>query len=91
MIAVGFDVGIIDGKFVGITDGLPVGEIFTVEKSRLLVPICSAEAPLAFAKATNAVTKLPLEMDELNAFVNAVNIVSALLKPQLAALAIETL
>ena len=78
------------GNMLGVV-GLLVGETLTVDKSRLLVTACIAEAPLAFAKLTKVVVKLPLEIVELNAFVNAENVVSVLLKPQLAALATETL
>jgi hypothetical protein len=72
-------------------DGLPVGDIFTVDKPVLLVTTDIAAVPLDLAKLTNVVVKLPLVIDVLKAFVTDENALSVLLKPQLAAFGIETL
>ena len=72
-------------------NGLTVGEIFTVDKSVLLVTADIAAVPLDLAKLTNVVVKLPLVMDLLKAFVIDENALSALLKPQLAAFGMDTL
>jgi hypothetical protein len=72
-------------------DGLPVGEIFTVDKPLLSVTADIAVAPPVLPKLTKVDVKLPLEIDVLKAFVTDENALSALLKPQLAAFGIETL